>query len=53
MQTKSINCKMKEIYYIPVEIQEEAAATEARFEFWNSMNVYAMQNLALVSIKGA
>lgn len=53
MQTKIINCKMKEIYFTPVEMKEEPEIIESRCEFWNSMNMYALQNMSIVQMKRA
>lgn len=53
MQTKLINCKMKEIYFTPVSLKEETEVVEARCEFWNSMNLYALQNMSIVKMKRA
>ncbi len=51
MNTVQINCKMKEIYYSPTPIKERESDLKSRYEFWNSMNLYAMQNMSLLQMK--
>lgn len=53
VQTKLIDCKMKEIYYTPSRVEEDTEVTEYRTVFWNCMEVYALQNMNLVHVKRA
>ncbi len=51
--TKLINCKMKEIYFSPIEIKENPEEEKARCQFWHSMNIFAIQNMSLINLQRA
>ena len=51
MQSKIIDSKLKEIYYTAQPIKEEAEVLESRFNFWNTMNIVAMQNMSYQQMK--
>ncbi len=53
MQFKNINCKMKEIYYNPIVIQEDDDGNKLENNFWFSMNLIGMQNMTMQSLKMA
>ncbi len=53
MQYKNINCKMKEIYFNPVIIQEDEVTTEFKSNFWTSMNIMGIQNMTMQQLKMA
>ncbi len=48
---KTIDTKIKEIYFEPHLIEEPIDTLESRFKFWNCLNVMAMQNMTLQQIK--
>ncbi|MCD7878706.1 MAG: hypothetical protein LUG16_02090 [Candidatus Gastranaerophilales bacterium] len=52
MEFKTIDSKMKEIYYTPQIITNEETE-KSDFAFWNSMHIIAMQNITMQNIKMA
>lgn len=53
MSAKLINCKMKEIYYSPIELKENPEESKARFTFWYSMDLVGLQNMSLLNLQRA
>ncbi|MCD7780016.1 MAG: hypothetical protein LUH05_05020 [Candidatus Gastranaerophilales bacterium] len=53
MEFKEINCKMKEIYYTPAPMKEDVESLKFQYKFWNSMNIIAMQNMTVQTMKMA
>ena len=53
MNTKVIDCKMKEIYYTQTCIKEDKNVIDARSEFWNSMNMAGIQTMSILQLKRA
>ncbi len=51
MTTKLINCKMKEIYFSPIELKENPEESKARFKFWYSMDLVGLQNMSLINLQ--
>ncbi len=48
---KTIDAKIKEVYFEPHLVEEPIATLESRFKFWNCLNVMAMQNMTLQQLK--
>ncbi len=48
---KTIDTKIKEIYFEAHLVKESKNILEARYKFWNCLNVMAMQNMTLQQIK--
>jgi len=53
MQFKSIDSKMKEIYFNPTTVEEKTETVEFNKTFWNTMNVVAYQNMAIQQVRFA
>jgi hypothetical protein len=53
MNYKVIDCKVKEIYFNAVPIQEAEEVVESRSLVWKSLNNLAMQNYSIQQIKRA
>ena len=53
MQFKQIDSKMKEIYFEAKLVQESEKVIESRYNFWNSMNIVAMNNMTIQRMKMA
>ena len=48
---KTIDTKIKEIYFEAHPMKESMEAIESRYKFWNCLNVMAMQNMTLQQLK--
>jgi len=48
---KTIDTKIREIYFEQHLLKEPQMAIESRYKFWNYLNVMAMQNMTLQQIK--
>ena len=48
---KTIDAKIKEIYFEARPLKEPADTIESRYKFWNCLNVMAMQNMTLQQLK--
>ncbi len=53
MQYKVIDCKIKEIYFNAVPIEESEEVTESRTLFWKSLNNLAVQNISMQQLRTA
>lgn len=51
MDFKQINARSKEIYFETETIKEDVEILESREEFWNMMNMIAMQNMNTLRVK--
>ncbi len=48
---KTIDAKIKEVYFEAHLVKESRDTLESRYKFWNCLNVMAMQNMTLQQIK--
>lgn len=51
MEFKQINTRSKEIYFDAEPIKEDIDVLESRYEFWNMMNLIAVQNMNTHRVK--
>ena len=50
IQTRVIDCKMKEMYYEVSPIKEAESTLKSRFDFWKGMNCVALQNITFQQV---
>lgn len=53
MQYKVIDSKVKEIYFVPNIIEDDASVVESRDLFWATLNNLAVQNISMQQLKMA